>query len=860
MNIVLMAPIDKEAGIHNWGAPALGIMRIVSYIKHKLPWVNIETYDSQIDFFDPIEKWAGKHIDILGVSLLHYTLFNSLGLIWEWKKKHPESLVVVGGNEAGANYQQIFDNSPVDIVVTAEGEDTLLDIILWKANHTPLEGVEGIIWRSHAVPITDSKLWEYWRYVDFSRFRYGDYWDQIEKMYEDPDYEKIRYVRLMTTSHCMRNCSFCSLAKVRNFACGEKVKPAMLTGDQIMDIINRIHAQLPTVRTLYFCFTKDNYVLTKDGLKNIADIKVGDCVYNDIKRLCKVKKVFSREYTGKLFRIRPHYSSRYIECTSNHKFITRDGVKQADELTKNDYLIKTFDPNIVKLDRFDIKDIYLSLNITHVKKCGRYRENDNWDSDIPESINVEPDLLRLFGLYIAEGSSNRAQVSFDIDPKRDDLIDFIRTNLKKYFNKECKVFRSDTAKRAYINSTCLAKLFGYLFGCNALEKRIPIPLTAIDPKLQRYIIQGVWWGDGSMKKVKRYGRIWQNIRISSSSSRLIYQISNIAMRNKLIPSIFEGKIIRKKDSFINGRKLKFNAIPYSIVLNCQSMDDFISGKYNIVDSNDSRYGYIDSCYAYCKVRSIEQFEVVSEKVYNLTVDDDRHTYNISGFSVKNCTDDVFYPRPKPFLDFMRMYNKSGYDYRILIQTSSFSLQYSHFPLLKAINCQHITIGVENASAEMRKEFNKQQDEAKLEHFITLGRQYGIAIYYLIILIPPASTIHDLIINYNTITRWIDQGVQISIEPLVYSYRGTPVYDDIRFQSSRVVRQIPGTRLQVTDSEYILPVDPEVREIALEMAKRKDEYVDNYFKSLPTGHKFKGLTSKPILLLLRDLLREHGVEI
>lgn len=477
MNIVLMAPIDKESGIHNWGAPALGIMRMVSYIKHKLPWVNIETYDSQVDFFDPIEKWAGRHVDILGVSLLHYTLFNSLGLIWEWKKKHPESLIVVGGNEAGANYQQILDNSPVDIIVTAEGEDTLFDIILWKSGKITLEEVDGIIWRNHAAPITDERLWEYWRWVDFSKFRYDDYWKQIASLYEEPDYEKIRYVRLMTTSHCMRNCSFCSLAKVRNFACGEKVKPAMLTGSQIMDIVNRIHGQLPSVRTIYYI-----------------------------------------------------------------------------------------------------------------------------------------------------------------------------------------------------------------------------------------------------------------------------------------------------------------------------------------------------------------------------------------------TDDVFYPRPGPFLDFMRLYKRSGYDYRILIQTSSYSLQYSHFPLLKEINCQHITIGVENASAEMRKEFNKRQDETKLEKFIDLGKQYGIAIYYLIILIPPASTINDLIINYNTISRWIDQEVQISIEPLVYSYRGTPIYDDPRFESSRIIKQIPGTNFRVTDTEYILPKDPVVREIALKMKERKEEYINRYFSSLPTGHKYKGLTSKPILLLLRDLLREHGVEV
>lgn len=469
-----MAPIDKESGIHNWGAPALGIMRMVSYIKHKLPWVNIETYDSQVDFFDPIEKWAGRHVDILGVSLLHYTLFNSLGLIIAWKKKHPESLIVVGGNEAGANYQQILDNSPVDIMVTAEGEDTLFDIILWKCGEISLEEIDGIIWRSHAVPITNERLWEYWRWVDFSQFRYEDYWDQRDKLYESTDRDE-HYVRLMTTSHCMRNCTFCSLSKIRNIACGKKVKPAILTGEQIMELVTNIHNQLPQTTTLYFT-----------------------------------------------------------------------------------------------------------------------------------------------------------------------------------------------------------------------------------------------------------------------------------------------------------------------------------------------------------------------------------------------TDDVLYPDPKHFLDFCKLYTKSNYKYRIMIQTSSYSLEYWHFPILKEINCEHITIGVENASEKVRKEFNKPQSEEKLERFIELGKRYNMRIYYLIILIPPYSTVDDLLINYYKISEWFDRGAAISIEPLVYSYKGTPIYDDVRFNSSKIERFIPGTKIKVTDSEYILPSDPLVKKIALDMLAQKDEFIDNYFKSLPTKHKFKGLTSKPILLLLKKLLQENGV--
>jgi radical SAM superfamily enzyme YgiQ (UPF0313 family) len=471
IRVLLSAPIQKDAQIQNWGAPCLGIIRIAEYVRKNCNEVEILFYDPQIDHFDPIETWKDEKIDILGLSLLHYTLFDSLVFINNFKKIHPETLIVVGGNEAGANYQDLFDKAPVDIAVTAEGEDTFVDIINWKLGRIKLEDIEGIIYRKYAKPIKKESLWRYWRSVDFSLYRYQEYWNTIASLYENPDYEKINYVRIMTTSHCQRACSFCSLANVRSSACGQKVDAIALSGAQIMQLIHKVHTQLPTVRTIYFC-----------------------------------------------------------------------------------------------------------------------------------------------------------------------------------------------------------------------------------------------------------------------------------------------------------------------------------------------------------------------------------------------TDDVFYPQRQNFLDFIELYKESGYDYRILIQTSTYSIKPEDFPILKSINCQHITIGFENCSESVRKSLKKPQKKEKIEEIISLGKEHGIQIYVLIMLMPPETTMEDLKENYETLSKWVlEDGVQISVEPVIYPYRGTDIFEEGHTIHYEIEKR---DGIEYRDAKYILPDDIVVRDLCEEMIAQREEFVATYFKDLPHQHMFKGATGVALVSLLGKLLKER----
>ncbi len=477
MKILFVAPLQDDANVQNYGAPHLGFMRIDSYLKSQIKDLDITIFDPQIDFYDPLEKFKNDKVDILGISVLHYTLVNTLSFIHRWKKEHPESLIISGGNESSANYQDIFDKSPCDIAVLAEGEQTMLDIVLWKLGKKNFEEISGIVYRKYAEPITDNALWNYWKNVDFSRYRYPEFWKQTARLYENPEnyLQEINTVRLVTSSHCNRSCTFCSLALCRTISSGQYVKPASLEGWQIMELNNKIKKQLPDTKTIYYV-----------------------------------------------------------------------------------------------------------------------------------------------------------------------------------------------------------------------------------------------------------------------------------------------------------------------------------------------------------------------------------------------TDDVYYPNKDRFFDFIDLYKQSGYDYRILVQSSSYSLNEISFQALKRLGCSHITVGIENASPKIRSSLKKPQDENKIEEIITWSKKYKIPVYFLIILIPPESTLEDLKVNYFKIKYWISQGVKISIEPLCYVYRGTPLYEDDRYDFLWKRKKIEGTNLYYKDSIYVLPRLPLVRKLAIEFKEREPEFVKRAYEKLNHKHRFKGSTSTILNDLLGELLREYGI--
>jgi len=254
-NVLLIPPLtEQHTGIRNFGIPSLGVHRIACYLRSY--GYNVDIYDCNLD--GSFDEWSkDKNFDIIGISILADTLFPSLIIIRILKVKYPFSLIVAGGIETTLNYQEIIEKSPVDAVVLGEGEEPMLKI----CEGIPLENIQGLVVKKPASPITNEKLWEYWDKVDFRQMPYRKYWEYNRGLHEEESGETEPLVRLVTSSHCIKNCSFCSVKSWHQAACNKNVSPAFLSANQIGILLERIKEQLPETKRIYF--VEDDVLVTR---------------------------------------------------------------------------------------------------------------------------------------------------------------------------------------------------------------------------------------------------------------------------------------------------------------------------------------------------------------------------------------------------------------------------------------------------------------------------------------------------------------------------------------------------------------------------------------------------------------------
>lgn len=251
--VLLISPITlKHTGIENFGDPAIGIHRIAAYLRDYDQLV--EVYDSNVCSYSFESAFQDRHFDIIGISILANTLIESLEFVKKLRGYFPKAKIIAGGIEASLNYQTILDNSLVDAVALAEGEDVMLEVCEGK----PLGLIKGLVVKNYAEPITNERLWKYWSKFDFTKTGQKEYWNFTREVQKE-DWPPV--VRLVTSSHCNRKCTFCSTRLWHQQACGKEVPVAYLSPEQIEILLVRIKKQLPETKRIYFC--EDQLLVTK---------------------------------------------------------------------------------------------------------------------------------------------------------------------------------------------------------------------------------------------------------------------------------------------------------------------------------------------------------------------------------------------------------------------------------------------------------------------------------------------------------------------------------------------------------------------------------------------------------------------
>ncbi|MDD5651534.1 MAG: LAGLIDADG family homing endonuclease [Candidatus Nanoarchaeia archaeon] len=302
------------------------------------------------------------------------------------------------------------------------------------------------------------------------------------------------------------------------------------------------------------CVSKDTFIVTPDGIKEISDFIDYSKEYNpqigyNVKeyevmgknKFNKGNIVVNNGYT-KTKKIRT--ISSFIECSYEHPFfINRNGKYiwvKAKDLTENDYLAIRYGD-----DKWGSDDSIIKPSL----------ENRASNSNIYDFDSITEDLAYLLGLYLSEGSACRRKTK-----KNKIYYTGITITCGDSVEKILKILNFKYTKCG-IHYTINSKFFcdilislGFDLNKKAKEKIIPKRLFLMSKKNIIALLQGIMDGDGSSHSTRGI------VTIGLSSKRMIEQIRAL-LNNFGILSLYQWGITKPS------KKVKVYSNCYRLELN-----------------------------------------------------------------------------------------------------------------------------------------------------------------------------------------------------------------------------------------------------------------------------------------------------
>lgn len=329
------------------------------------------------------------------------------------------------------------------------------------------------------------------------------------------------------------------------------------------------------------CFPGKSLVLMEDfTYRPIRQLAKGEKVITHLGNRELISNTFKRKWNGTLLEFRVFGIHRTIEVTSEHPILSTSNFNTKEEFRKAS----------------EIKNGYLAIPTL---------SNMVFDKTI-HYFEKEKDFLWVLGLYLAEGSLDRAEVNFTLSKKEKEKAKKIKKAMEKYGGK---VYITELKSRPSVLDVKLSgnywrEIFKELGNQYCDKKKINSRLMFLEPKLQLEIFEGWKDGDGYFDK-KRNRTI-----IVTTSEDLLWQMYHILLRNKIRANM---QIRRGKD---RPRETYVLEIAH--------------GK-----TKDYR-GFFSGDYYFSRIRKIKKIPSCSgRRVYNLEINND-NSYLVYSITVHNC--------------------------------------------------------------------------------------------------------------------------------------------------------------------------------------------------------------------------------
>jgi formate hydrogenlyase subunit 6/NADH:ubiquinone oxidoreductase subunit I len=402
----------------------------------------------------------------------------------------------------------------------------------------------------------------------------------------------------------------------------------------------------------HFCVTPDTLVATNPSVKPIGEIEIGDHVLTHTGFYRPVRHVYRRNYTGKLYTIRPLGAPFPLKVTEDHPLLvsTRNYTKKdrlekqvreprwktPNELKAGDYLTLPIMKGTRDIDFFE-QEVKIGQPSTGKRLVQRLR------------LPATPELLRLAGYYLAEGYVVRRTVGFAFGEHETEYIKDVSRLLKKFFGREAKKQTIHHSTHVMLHSVVALQFFEK-FGRSSDEKKIPDWMMFAPVEKQRELIRGAWRGDGYLHKPTKGNRS-TFFEYVTTSRALAFQLQQLLLRNELLAEVAYTHHKNRKPAYVLTVRGKF----------VSGMARLMGMRFKDLRTKTFTRFAIDESYLYAPILNISATEVTNQPVVNISVEDDE-SYVAGNVTAHNCTDYC----PTGALDYTPDYELAEYDRNLLL--------------------------------------------------------------------------------------------------------------------------------------------------------------------------------------------------
>ncbi|MBU4343256.1 MAG: vitamin B12-dependent ribonucleotide reductase [Candidatus Omnitrophica bacterium] len=357
------------------------------------------------------------------------------------------------------------------------------------------------------------------------------------------------------------------------------------------------------------CFAPDQIVITKSGPKRISEIKNGEWVLTHKNRFKEVTKTFVRK-SNEIYILNAYkLPTETLKVTGEHPILAvkkgNNGSPvwiQIKDLSVGDYVAMSFPKEIVdvkdiKIENFindreliDIDGVLYGKN-TDIKRRVRrdgsiYVKNRNRSGKISQQVNpiknrieIDVDLMRLFGYYLSEGCiSDNSALRFTFSEKEKGYCEDVLKIVKEKFGINSHIEETDFLDRRWLSirfhSKIVAGFFENLFGTGYASKKIPLWITLLPIEKQKGLLAGMFRGDScTFKNGNNFSTklVMCNMNLIYAAWQLVMRAGHFAALNfESMPKLGRVLPVRCTVSGESGTKLMNELLDIDIAHNGKS--------------------------------------------------------------------------------------------------------------------------------------------------------------------------------------------------------------------------------------------------------------------------------------------------